>query len=70
MTKETSKVEKEINKRLEQFRKELECNPVFEQEQLSDAAKESLIESMGVIFRHTQRSNKKYIPFEYRKEES
>lgn len=64
----TQKDEKDIAKRLEQFREEIENSDglAFSGEPLSDEAKESLIESMEHIFRQTQRINKKYTPKKYR----
>lgn len=66
-----SKEEKDIAKRLEEFKKEIENSDglAFSGEPLSDEAKESLIESMEHIFRQTQRINKKYTPKRFRDEE-
>lgn len=63
--------EKDIAKRLEQFKQEIENSDglAFSGEPLSDEAKESLIESMEHIFRQTQRINKKYIPKKFRDDE-
>lgn len=67
----TNKDERDIAKRLEAFKEELEHSDglAFNGEPMSDEAKESLIESMELIFRHTQRINKKYTPKKYRKDE-
>lgn len=67
----TDKEEKDIAKRLQKFREEIENSDglAFNGEPLSEEAKESLIESMEHIFRQTQRINKKYIPKKYRDEE-
>lgn len=66
----TEKDERDIAKRLEQIRKEIEHSDglAFDGEPLSEEAKESLIESMEYIFRQTQKINKKYVPKKYRKE--
>ncbi|MEY9979732.1 helix-turn-helix domain-containing protein [Lysinibacillus sp. RC79] len=66
----TSKDERDIAKRLESFRHEIENSDglAFDGEPMSDEAKESLIESMEHIFRQTQRINKKYTPKKYRDE--
>lgn len=63
-----TKEEKDIAKRMEQFRKEIENSDglAFDGEPMSEEAKESLIESMEHIFRQTQRINKKYTPNKYR----
>lgn len=65
------KDERDIAKRLEQFKEEIENSDglAFSGEPLSDEAKESLIESMEHIFRQTQRINKKYIPKKFRDDE-
>ncbi|MER2008781.1 MAG: helix-turn-helix transcriptional regulator [Psychrobacillus sp.] len=65
------KGEKDIAKRLEQFKEELENTDglAFDGEPMSDEAKESLLESMELLFRQTQRINKKYTPKKYRDEE-
>lgn len=65
------KNEKDIAKRLEQFKEEIENSDglAFSGEPLSDEAKESLIESMEHIFRQTQRINKKYTPKKFRDDE-
>lgn len=66
-----SKDEKDIAKRLQKFREEIENSDglAFSGEPLSEEAKESLIESMEHIFRQTQRINKKYTPKKHRKDE-
>ncbi|MBM7607539.1 transcriptional regulator with XRE-family HTH domain [Lysinibacillus composti] len=66
-----SKEERDIAKRLEAFKQEIENSDglAFNGEPISDEAKESLIESMEHIFRQTQRINKKYTPKKYRDEE-
>ncbi|MFJ5771437.1 helix-turn-helix domain-containing protein [Psychrobacillus sp. NPDC093180] len=63
-----SKDEKDIAKRLEAFREEIENSDglAFDGEPMSEEAKESLTEAMEHIFRQTQRINKKYIPKKYR----
>lgn len=60
--------EKDIAKRLKEFEKELENSDglAFDGEPMSDEAKESLLESMELLFRQTQRINKKYTPKKYR----
>ena len=67
----TEKDEKDIAKRLQNFKKEIEQSDglAFSGEPLSEEAKESLIESMEYIFRQTQKINKKYVPKKYRDEE-
>lgn len=66
-----TKAEKDIAKRLKQFEADLENSDglAFNGEPLSDEAKESLKESMELLFRQTQRINKKYTPKKYRDEE-
>jgi len=66
-----SKDERDIAKRLEQVRKDLENSDglAFDGEPMSDEAKESLLESMELLFRQTQRINKKYTPKKYREDE-
>lgn len=61
------KDERDIARRLEAFKKEIEHSDglAFDGEPISDEAKESLIESMEHIFRQTQRINKKYTPKKY-----
>lgn len=65
------KNEKDIAKRLEQFKEELENTDglAFDGEPMSDEAKESLLESMELLFRQTQRINKKFTPKKYREDE-
>nr|WP_255731365.1 helix-turn-helix domain-containing protein [Solibacillus sp. MA9] len=65
------KGEQDIAKRLEQFKNDLENTDglAFDGEPMSDEAKESLLESMELLFRQTQRINKKYTPKKYREEE-
>ncbi|MBM4762747.1 helix-turn-helix transcriptional regulator [Bacillus sp. B15-48] len=65
------KDEKDIAKRLEEFRKDLSKQDglLFSGEPMSEEAKESLLEAMEYAFRQTQRINKKYIPKKYRKNE-
>lgn len=67
----SDKVEKDIAKRIQKFREEIENSDglAFNGEPLSEEAKESLIESMEYIFRQTQKINKKYIPKKFRDEE-
>lgn len=66
----TEKDEKDIAKRLQNFKEEIENADglAFSGEPLSDEAKESLLEAMEYVFRQTQRINKKYIPKKYRKD--
>ncbi|MGE7838039.1 helix-turn-helix domain-containing protein [Viridibacillus arvi] len=61
---ENSKHEKDIARRLEKFKQEIENSDglAFDGEPMSDEAKESLAEAMEHLFRQTQRINKKYIP--------
>ncbi|MBD8037130.1 helix-turn-helix domain-containing protein [Solibacillus sp. A46] len=65
------KIENDIAKRLKQFEKEIENSDglAFDGEPMSDEAKESLLESMELLFRQTQRINKKYTPKKYRDDE-
>jgi DNA-binding XRE family transcriptional regulator len=67
----TEKDEKDIAKRLEEFKKDLSKQDglLFSGEPMSEEAKESLLEAMEYAFRQTQRINKKYIPKKYRNEE-
>lgn len=67
----SDKDEKDIAKRLKQFEAELENSDglAFDGEPMSDEAKESLLESMELLFRQTQRINKKYAPKKYREDE-
>ena len=66
-----SKDERDIAKRLEQVRKDLENSDglAFDGEPMSEEAKESLLESMELLFRQTQRINKKYTPKKYLEDE-
>lgn len=68
---ENIKEERDIAKRLKQFEAELENSDglAFDGEPMSDEAKESLLESMELLFRQTQRINKKYTPKKYREDE-
>lgn len=63
--------ERDIAKRLKEFEKDLENSDglAFDGEPMSDEAKESLLESMELLFRQTQRINKKYTPKKYREDE-
>lgn len=65
------KQDKDIAKRLQIFKDELENSDglAFDGEPMSDEAKESLLESMELLFRQTQRINKKYTPKKYREDE-
>lgn len=67
----SDKDEKDIAKRLKQFEADLENSDglAFDGEPMSDEAKESLLESMELLFRQTQRINKKYTPKKYREDE-
>lgn len=66
---ENTKAEKDIAKRLEVFKKDLESSDglAFNGEPMSEEAKDSLLASMEIIFRETQRINKKYTPNKYKK---
>lgn len=66
-----TKDEKDIAKRLKEFKKDLTSTDGlnFSGEPMSEDAKESLIEAMDHLFRQTQRINKKYIPKKHRKDE-
>lgn len=66
-----NKAEKDIAKRLKQFEADLENSDglAFDGEPMSDEAKESLLESMELLFRQTQRINKKFTPKKYKDEE-
>ncbi|WP_431030079.1 helix-turn-helix domain-containing protein [Lysinibacillus sp. LZ02] len=65
------KDERDIAIRLKRFEEELEHSDglAFDGEPMSDEAKESLLESMELLFRQTQRINKKYTPKKYREDE-
>lgn len=67
----TEKDEKDIAKRMEEFRKDLtkQDGLLFSGEPMSEEAKESLMEAMEYAFRQTQRINKKYIPKRHRKDD-
>jgi len=67
-TKFTEKDERDIAKRMEQIKNDLESNGglSFYGEPLSEEAKESLLEAMEYAVRQAQRINKKYIPKKYR----
>lgn len=60
--------EMDIAKRLKQFEAEIENSDglAFDGEPMSDEAKESLMESMELLFRQTQRINKKYTPNKFK----
>lgn len=64
----SDKDERDIAKRLEAFKEEIENSDglAFDGEPMSDEAKESLAEAMEHLFRQTQRINKKYIPKQHR----
>jgi len=66
-----SKDEKDIAKRLNEFKKDLTNADGlnFSGEPMSEDAKESLIEAMDHLFRQTQRINKKYIPNKHKQDE-
>lgn len=66
-----TKEERDIAKRLKQFEAELENSEglAFDGEPMSDEAKDSLKESMELLFRQTQRINKKFTPKKYRDDE-
>lgn len=65
------KDESDIAKRLKRFEAELENSDglAFDGEPLSQEARESLLESVELLFRQTQRINKKYTPKKYRNDE-
>lgn len=65
------KVNRDVAKRLATFMEELERGEAlaFDGEPMSDEAKESLMESMELLFRQTQRINKKFTPKKYREDE-
>ncbi|WP_342489140.1 helix-turn-helix domain-containing protein [Cytobacillus sp. FSL W7-1323] len=67
-----TKEEKDIAKRLEEFKKDLteQDGLSFMGEPMSEEAIESLTDAMEHIFRQTQRINKKYIPKKYRDREN
>ncbi|MEG0471307.1 MAG: helix-turn-helix transcriptional regulator [Solibacillus sp.] len=67
----TNKDERDIAKRLESFKDDLENSDglAFDGEPMSDEAKESLLESMELLFKQTQRINKKFTPKKYREDE-
>ena len=69
--KSIDKEDRDIAKRLKQFEADLANSDglAFDGEPMSDEAKESLLESMELLFRQTQRINKKYTPKKYREEE-
>lgn len=69
--KQLIKDEKDIAKRLKQFEAELENSDglAFDGEPMSEEAKESLLESMELLFKQTQRINKKFTPKKYREDE-
>lgn len=66
-----AKEEKDIAKRMEEIRKDLEKSDglSFSGEPMSPEAVESLMEAMEHIVRQTQRINKKYTPKKYRKDD-
>ncbi|WLR57773.1 helix-turn-helix transcriptional regulator [Mesobacillus subterraneus] len=70
--KPSNKDEKDIAKRMEEFRKDITSQDglSFMGEPMSEEAIESLAEAMEHIFRQTQRINKKYIPKKYRDKEN
>lgn len=66
-----AKDEKDIAKRMEEIRRDLENSDglSFSGEPMSPEAVESLMEAMEHIVRQTQRINKKYTPKKYRKDD-
>lgn len=66
----TAKDERDIAKRLEQIKHEIESTDglAFDGEPLSEEAQESFLEAMEYIVRTTKKINKKYTPKKYRKE--
>ena len=71
-TQLSDKDEKDIAKRLEQIRNDIEHSDglSFSGEPMSEEAKDSLMEAMEFIVRQTKKINKKYIPKKYRKDDS
>ncbi|ATP40729.1 hypothetical protein CSE16_12100 [Solibacillus sp. R5-41] len=67
----SDKDERDIAKRLESFKEDLENSDglAFDGEPMSDEAKESLLESMELLFKQTQRINKKFTPKKFREDE-
>ncbi|CAI6293016.1 MULTISPECIES: helix-turn-helix domain-containing protein [Bacillus] len=67
----SAKEEKDIAKRMEEIRRDLENSDglSFSGEPMSPEAVESLMEAMEHIVRQTQRINKKYTPKKYRKDD-
>lgn len=65
------KDERDIAKRMDELKADLQnaTGLAFDGEPISDEAKESLLESMELLFRQTQRINKKYTPKKYREDE-
>lgn len=66
----SEKDEKDISKRMEELRKDLEKAEglAFDGEPMSEEAKESLLEAMEFAVRTAKKINKKYIPKKYRKD--
>ncbi|MEC1613226.1 helix-turn-helix transcriptional regulator [Bacillus mojavensis] len=66
-----AKEEKDIAKRMEEIKRDLENSDglSFSGEPMSPEAVESLMEAMEHIVRQTQRINKKYTPKKYRKDD-
>ncbi|AMA53326.1 helix-turn-helix domain-containing protein [Bacillus inaquosorum] len=66
-----AKEEKDIAKRMEEIRRDLENSDglSFSGEPMSPEAIESLMEAMEHIVRQTERINKKYTPKKYRKDD-
>lgn len=64
----TDKDRKDIGKRLEEIKNDLENSDglMFSGEPLTEEAMESLMDAMEYIVKHTQKVNKKYIPKKYR----
>lgn len=67
----SEKDEKDIAKRLEQIKKDVEHSDglSFDGEPLSEEAMESFLEAMEYVVRTTKKINKKYTPKKYRKDE-
>ncbi|MCC2328555.1 helix-turn-helix domain-containing protein [Bacillus wiedmannii] len=65
----TSKNEKDIAKRMEEIKKDLqgEDGLMFSGEPMSQEAVESLLDAMEYIVKQTKVINKKYVPKKYRK---
>lgn len=67
----TQKDEKDIAKRLEQIKNDLEHADglAFDGEPMSEEAKDSFLDAMEFILNQTKKINKKYTPKKYRKDD-